>query len=433
MFTEWKSVTGGIGGLTNIPPARLFGFDVTRAGAFPGAVADLPRRSSCCVIRALVRSSFGRSLKAIRDDETAAWAYGKNVAIIKTTAVVVSSALAAVAGSLYAFYLSFINVESFVLETSVQLMAMVIIGGTATLFGPVIGAVLILLLPAGLSYLPYLPPTEIGSIQQIVYGLAMVLLMIYRPGRPVGLPGEAAQPARAARHEPGRRDPAPGRASVAKTFGGLKAVDDVSFSLRAGIITTLVGPNGAGKTTLFNLMTGHLVPDRGEVTWLGKSILGLPHWKIARLGHRPLLPGPQAVRQHDGGGEHRDRHGARLLAVADRAVAPPRRRARDTRRARRSPPPASATSATRAPSISAYAERKFLSLARIMASGARLWLLDEPASGLDRGSYERFLSLLRNAGARGRHHLHHRAQPRYRAGHLRPHRLPRPGPAAGRG
>ena len=52
---------------------------------------------------------------------------------------------------------------------------------------------------------------------------------------------------------------------VAKTFGGLKAVDDVSFSLRAGIITTLVGPNGAGKTTLFNLMTGHLVPDRGEV------------------------------------------------------------------------------------------------------------------------------------------------------------------------
>jgi branched-chain amino acid transport system permease protein len=104
------------------------------------------------------------------------------VAVIKTTAVVVSSALAAIAGSLYAFYLSFINVESFVLDTSIQLMAMVIIGGTATLFGPVIGAILILLLPAGLSYIPYLPPTEIGSIQQIFYGLAMVLLMIYRPG-----------------------------------------------------------------------------------------------------------------------------------------------------------------------------------------------------------------------------------------------------------
>ena len=88
---------------------------------------------------------------------------------------------AAVAGSLFAFYLSFINVESFVLEVSVQIIAMVIIGGTATLIGPVIGAVIVLLLPALLTYIPYLPPTEIGSIQQMIYGLAMVLLMIFRP------------------------------------------------------------------------------------------------------------------------------------------------------------------------------------------------------------------------------------------------------------
>ena len=72
--------------------------------------------------------------------------------------------------------------------------------------------------------------------------------------------------------------------NIGKTFGGLKAVDNVSFALRAGIITALVGPNGAGKTTLFNAMTGHLVPDQGAVTFLGKNILGLPHWKVARLG-----------------------------------------------------------------------------------------------------------------------------------------------------
>jgi branched-chain amino acid transport system permease protein len=181
IFTEWKSVTGGIGGLTNIPPARIMGLEVTQAEHF------LLLSLSCLaliilLVRALVRSSFGRSLKAIRDDETAAWAYGKNVAVIKTMAVVFSSALCAVGGSLYAFYLSFINIESFTLDTSVQIMAMVIVGGTATLLGPVVGTVLILLLPAVLSYLPYLPPTEIGSIQQIVYGLAMVLLMIWRPG-----------------------------------------------------------------------------------------------------------------------------------------------------------------------------------------------------------------------------------------------------------
>jgi branched-chain amino acid transport system permease protein len=180
VFSEWKSVTGGIGGLIGIPPPRLFGVDVSDPVSF--LVLTLACLAiTMLVILMLVRSSFGRSLKAIRDDETAASALGKNVALIKTLAVMVSSAFAAVAGSLFTFYLSFINVESFVLEVSVQIIAMVIIGGTATLLGPVIGAVIVLLLPALLTYLPYLPPTEIGSIQQMIYGLAMVLLMIFRP------------------------------------------------------------------------------------------------------------------------------------------------------------------------------------------------------------------------------------------------------------
>ena len=180
VFSEWKPVTGGIGGLISIPPANVFGFEITDPLHFL-VLTLVCLALVLLVIRALVRSSFGRSLKAIRDDETAASALGKNVAVLKTLAVAVSSALAAVAGSLFAFYLSFINVESFVLDVSVQVIAMVIIGGTGTLFGPVIGAAIVLLLPAALSYLPYLPPTEIGSIQQIVYGLAMVLLMIFRP------------------------------------------------------------------------------------------------------------------------------------------------------------------------------------------------------------------------------------------------------------
>lgn len=180
VFAEWKPVTGGIGGLIGIPPAKFLGLPINNPLEYL-VLTLICLALVLFVIRALVRSSFGRSLKAIRDDETAASAYGKNVAVIKTMAVVVSSALAAVAGSLYAFYLSFINVESFVLEVSVQVMAMVIIGGTATLLGPIAGTILILLLPAILSYLPYLPPTEIGSIQQMVYGLAMVLLMIFRP------------------------------------------------------------------------------------------------------------------------------------------------------------------------------------------------------------------------------------------------------------
>lgn len=180
---------------------------------------------------------------------------------------------------------------------------------------------------------------------------------------------------------------------VAKTFGGLKAVDDVSFALRAGIITTLVGPNGAGKTTLFNLMTGHLVPDRGEVTWLGQSLLGLPHWQIARLGigrtfqdlklftNMTAQENVETVTergswlwQTGGSASKRERKARVEMALVATGLI-------DKRNAR-------------AVDL-AYAERKFLSLARVLASGARLWLLDEPASGLDRGSYDRFLSLLR--------------------------------------
>ena len=190
VFSEWKGVTGGIGGIGNIPPARFPGFEISSPAQYL-VLSLVCLALVMLVVALLVRSSFGRSLKAIRDDETAAYAFGKNVAVIKTIAVAVSSALAAVAGSLYAFYLSFVNVESFTLDTSVYLMAMVIIGGTATLVGPVVGTVLILLLPAALSSLPGLPQTEVGSIQQIVYGLAMVLLMIFRPG---GLWGFRDQP-----------------------------------------------------------------------------------------------------------------------------------------------------------------------------------------------------------------------------------------------
>jgi ABC-type branched-subunit amino acid transport system ATPase component len=186
---------------------------------------------------------------------------------------------------------------------------------------------------------------------------------------------------------------------LSKTFGGLKAVDDVTFALRAGIVTTLVGPNGAGKTTLFNAMTGHLVPDSGTVLWLGRPILGLPHWRIARLGIGRTFQDLKLFSQmtveenvttvtetgswlwQPGGAkalqERRERIERALLAtrLADRRHA----RAVDL----------------------AYAERKFLSIARIMASGARLWLLDEPASGLDPGSYERFLELLRTEVRQG--------------------------------
>lgn len=185
IITEWKSVTGGLAGMIGIPSATAFGYPIE------GSVSIFIFAFSCLLItvllsRALTHNSFGRSLMSIRESESAAYAAGKNVAMIKTLAVIFSSALASVAGVVYAFYVGFVNVESFTLEFSVLLMAMIVIGGAGTLIGPLVGAATLMLLPIIFSYLPFLPAGEIGSIQQIAYGAVMVLLMIFRPNGIVG-------------------------------------------------------------------------------------------------------------------------------------------------------------------------------------------------------------------------------------------------------
>jgi branched-chain amino acid transport system permease protein len=185
VFAEWKSVTGGLGGITGVPIATLFGTQLRSLGAFL-AVALACLVLVTLAIFALVRTSFGRNLQAIRDDEVAAASFGKNVALIKALAVMISSALCAVAGVLYAFHVSFVSPESFTVDASVLIMAMIIIGGTGTVVGPILGALVIHLLPAGLTYLTFLPSRDIASLQQIIYGAAMVLLMIYWPSGLIG-------------------------------------------------------------------------------------------------------------------------------------------------------------------------------------------------------------------------------------------------------
>lgn len=185
VFSEWTSVTGGLGGLTDIPSLSLFGFAFQDSNAFLGlAIAFF--MIVTVALTCLQRTSFGRNLQAIRDSESAAAALGKNVPVIKTLAVVLSSSLASMAGVVYTSYLGFVNVEGFTMDTSVLLMAMVVIGGTGTVLGPIVGAILLMFLPAVLSFIPGLQQDKIGLIQQGIYGLVMVLLMIFRPGGLVG-------------------------------------------------------------------------------------------------------------------------------------------------------------------------------------------------------------------------------------------------------
>lgn len=182
---------------------------------------------------------------------------------------------------------------------------------------------------------------------------------------------------------------------VSRRFGGVTAVDGVDLDLEAGRLTALIGPNGAGKTTLFNLITGHLRPDRGEIRLGSRSLAGLPPYRIARAG---LARSFQDLRLFEG------------MRVIDnlRTALEPRswfwqkggRRGRAAREAR----VAAALAATGLAPFAeteagalGYAERKFLALARIAVTEARIWLLDEPASGLDPASRQRFNALLRSA------------------------------------
>ncbi|SDV49022.1 ABC transporter ATP-binding protein [Chitinasiproducens palmae] len=186
---------------------------------------------------------------------------------------------------------------------------------------------------------------------------------------------------------------------LGKRFGGLQAVSDVTLELHAGIVTTLIGPNGAGKTTLFNLITGHLTPTSGDVLYEGKSIAGQSPWRIARSGVGRTF---QDLRLFSRMSVEENvltamEHSAWLWQPGGRAA----RRTRAERVAQiLEMTHLSALADARAIDL-AYAERKFLSIARLIASDARIWLLDEPASGLDPRSYDRFVGLLRSQVAQG--------------------------------
>jgi branched-chain amino acid transport system ATP-binding protein len=174
---------------------------------------------------------------------------------------------------------------------------------------------------------------------------------------------------------------------LSKRFSGIQAIQDITLDLHTGLITSLVGPNGAGKTTLFNTITGHIKPDNGTVLFEGHSLVGLPPWKIARMG---VMRTFQDLRLF----MHMSVEDNVLAAMEPRSWfwQPGGRQANKARREQ--------AAGFLAGSLS-YAERKFLSLARIMATNARLWLLDEPAAGLDPPSYELFQRLLRSQVQRG--------------------------------
>lgn len=179
VFNNWIDVTRGPMGLPGIPKAMLLGQELSSPVTYFVVVAILGVLS-LAVFRSIAKSSFGRILRAIREDEVFAQSLGRNVWLNKVIVFVVAGAFAGLAGGLYAQYVTFINPTSFSILESILVISMVIIGGAGTLWGPILGAAALVLLPEVLRF-SGMPSSVAANIRQIAYGALLVLFMVFRP------------------------------------------------------------------------------------------------------------------------------------------------------------------------------------------------------------------------------------------------------------
>lgn len=176
---NWMGLTRGPMGLPGIPPFRIGGSEVNSPWSYLILVAVM----AALVVwacRNITRSPFGRNLKSVREDETAAVALGKDTASLKLVAFVSGAFFAGIAGSLYAHYITFIDPSSFTTMESITILLMVIFGGLGSISGAVVGAVVLVVLPEALRFVG-LPSSVAAPLRQMLYGLLLVLLMLWRP------------------------------------------------------------------------------------------------------------------------------------------------------------------------------------------------------------------------------------------------------------
>jgi branched-chain amino acid transport system permease protein len=179
-------ITGGPSGLRRVPRPEAFGYVLQTPGEYLPLYLVIAALLILFAWR-LVRSPFGLMLAVIREDELLAQALGKRVAITKIKAFLIAGLLAGIAGSLYAHYFAFVDPDSFSVDVSIFILSMVLVGGMGTLWGPILGTVLLIALPELLRFLPF-EPGMLGPLRQIVYGAILVAFCFLRPS---GLIGEA--------------------------------------------------------------------------------------------------------------------------------------------------------------------------------------------------------------------------------------------------
>jgi branched-chain amino acid transport system permease protein len=179
VFNNWMELTRGPLGIAGIPQPIIFNWHVDSHLEFLILAAGFAA-FTYLVVYLLTFSPFGRVLHAIREDEVFARAFGKNTLYFKVTAFAVSAALAATAGSLYAHYVTYIDPTSFTVMESILVISMVIIGGAGSLWGPLVGALVLVTLPEALRFIGF-PSATAANLRQIIYGTLLVAMMMFRP------------------------------------------------------------------------------------------------------------------------------------------------------------------------------------------------------------------------------------------------------------
>ena len=409
---EWVSVTNGTSGLTLPLPD------------WPEAWGNWPFHLVLVALLGLSllmtwwirRTKFGMGLIAIREDEGKAGTIGVNAPVYKLLAFGASALFVGMAGSAYGYYLSFVDpIGMFSIITSALIVLSVILGGRGTLFGPVLGAFIIQ------------PVNNLandafggGNARLVIFGGLLVLLVILLPKGilptisgllekartkgTVGLSGARLNPLDRAITTVEVQAPKPtGRTllevrGLHKSFGGNHAVNDCSFTVPEGSITALIGPNGSGKTTVFNLISGTMTPDEGQILMNGEEVEKLSPWSRA---HRGIGRTFQITRLF------------KEMTVLENVVAPLRDfKVRQLGLGAVSGPEAaraeellefvgmSAYRDARAGALS-YGQQKLVELAQVLMLDPKLILLDEPAGGINPTLIERMGDLIRSLNAQG--------------------------------
>ena len=405
---------GKYDGLLGVPPITLGGISLG-SGRGIYVLIWLIALAAALAVTNLLDSRPGRAIRSLKNGTTMAEAMGISTFRYKVIAFVLAAVLASISGWLFAHFQRTVNPSPFGLNKGIEYLFMAVLGGVGQVWGAFLGAGVLKIVEDQLqTLLPKLIGTS-GNFEIIVFGLVLIAVLKYAPdglwtfvGRWLPAPRRTKDWANAPKLA--RRDkPVPGELlldvhKVRKQFGGLVAVNDVSFQIRAGDIVGLIGPNGAGKSTTFNLITGVLSLTSGQVKFRGQSVAGLPSRDIARRGvsrtfqHVKMIPEMTVLENVALGGYLRTSSGtAKAILRLDRAEERSLFAEAEAQLARIG----MADKLHELAGNLALGPQRLMEIARALCTDPALLLLDEPAAGLRHKEKQALADVLRQLKREG--------------------------------